>query len=145
VKVVVVKTSGKPLILFSTSTLIRPEDIIELYGARFAIEGCIRDLKSEMGWEDYQQTTTSGFYRFVNLTCLTYSLWRVFAFIVPPASWSSHFKKRPYVTREPESIGMIRESLRQRAIRVIINAHSAPSANLKKKEELCDDLSRLAA
>jgi hypothetical protein len=145
IKVVVVKTGGKPLILLSTSIQLRAEDIIELYGARFAIEGCIRDLKSEMGWEDYQQTTTSGFYRFVNLTCLTYSLWRLFAFVVPPASWSSQFKKKPYVIREPESIGMIRESLRQRAIRVIINAHSAPSANLKKKDKLCDDLLRLAA
>lgn len=145
IKVVVVKTGGKPLILLSTSIQLRVEDIIELYGARFAIEGCIRDLKSEMGWEDYQQTTTSGFYRFVNLTCLTYSLWRLFAFIVPPAAWSSQFKKKPHVIREPESIGMIRESLRQIAIRVIINAHSAPSANLKKKNRLCDDLSRLAA
>jgi hypothetical protein len=145
VTVVVVSTGGKPLILFSTSTLLRPEDIIELYGARFAIEGCIRDLKSEMGWQDYQQTTTSGFYRFVNLTCLAYSLWRVFAFMVPPASWSSRFKKKPYVIREPQSIGMIRESLRQRAIRVMINAHSAPRTNLEKKDKLCDDLSRLAA
>lgn len=145
IKVVVVKTGCKPLILLSTSTQLRAEHIIELYGARFAIEGCIRDLKSEMGWEDYQQTSTSGFYRFVNLTCLTYSLWRLFAFVVPPASWSPQFKKKPYVIREPESIGMIRESLRQRAIRVIINAHSAPSANLKEKEKLCDDLLRLAA
>ena len=98
-----------------------------------------------MGWEDYQQTTTSGFYRFVNLTCLAYSLWRLFAFIVPPASWSSRFKKKPYIVREPESIGMIRESLRQRAIRAIINAHSAPRANLKENDKLCDDLFRLAA
>ena len=145
VKVVVVNTSRKPLIFFSTSTLLRPEDIIELYGARFAIEGCIRNLKSEMGWEDYQQTTTSGFYRFVNLTCLAYSLWRLFAFLVAPASWSSQFKKKPYVVREPESIGMIRECLRQRAIRAIINAHSAPRANLKENDKLCDDLLRLAA
>jgi hypothetical protein len=28
---------------------------------------------------------------------------------------------------------------------VIINAHSAPGANLAKKEKLCDDLLRLAA
>jgi hypothetical protein len=145
IKVVVVKTGGKPLILLSTSTQLRAEDIIELYGARFAIEGCIRDLKSEMGWENYQQTTTSGFYRFVNLTCLAYSLWRLFAFVVAPVSWSSQFKKKPYVIREPESIGMIRESLRQRAIRVIINANSASSANLRKKDKLCDDLLRLAA
>jgi len=141
----VVNTSRKPLIFFSTSTLLRPEDIIELYGARFAIEGCIRNLKSEMGWEDYQQTTTSGFYRFVNLTCLAYSLWRLFAFLVAPASWSSQFKKKPYVVREPESIGMIRECLRQRAIRAIINAHCAPRANLKENDKLYDDLLRLAA
>jgi len=79
VKVVVVKTDGKPLILFSTATLIRAEDIIELYGARFAIEGAIRELKGEMGLNDYQQTTTLGFYRFVNLTCLANSLWKIFA------------------------------------------------------------------
>jgi hypothetical protein len=145
VKVVVVKTSGKPLILLSTSTLLRPEDIIELYGARFAIEGCIRNLKSEMGWEDYQQTTTSGFYRFVNLTCLAYSFWRVFAFVFPPALWSPQFKKKPYVSREPESIGLIRESLRQRAITTIINANSARRADLKKNDKLCDELFRLAA
>jgi hypothetical protein len=145
VKVVVVKTSGKPLILMSSSTLLRPEDIIELYGARFSIEGCIRDLKGEMGLEDYQQTTTSGFYRFVNLTCLVYSLWRIFAFIYPPASWSSEFKKKPHVVREPESMGLIREILRQRAIRVIINDNSARKADSKKKDKLCSDLFRIAA
>lgn len=145
VKVVVVKTNGKPLILFSTSTLLRAEDIIELYGARFAIEGCIRDLKSEMGWEDYQQTSTSGFYRFVNLTCLAYSLWRFLAFVFPPALWTPRFKKKSYVSREPESIGMIRESLRQRAIKVIINANCARHTDLKKNDKLCEDLFRLAA
>ena len=145
VRVVVVKTNGKPLNFISTSTMLRPEDIIELYGARFAIEGCIRDLKSEMGWEDYQQSTTSGFYRFVNLTCLAYTLWRLFAFLYTPASWFSEFDKKRYVVREPESIGMIRESLRQRAIRVIINAHSARNADLQKKAKLSNDLIRLAA
>ena len=145
VKVVVVKTSRKPLVLFSTSTLLRAEDIVELYGARFAIEGCIRDLKSEMGWEDYQQTSTPGFYRFVNLTCLTYSIWRLFAIICPPVLWLPQFKKKPYVVREPASIGLIRESLRQRAVRAIINANSARNADLRKKDQLCDELIRLAA
>jgi hypothetical protein len=145
VRVVVVKTSGKPLILFSTSSLMRDEDIIELYGARFAIEGSIRNLKSEMGLNDYQQTSTSGFYRFVNLTCLAYSLWRLFAFICPPALWSSKFKKKPYISREPESIGFIRDILRQRAIRVIINANSASRADLTKNDRLCGELFRVAA
>lgn len=145
VRVVVVKTSGKPLILFSTSTLMRAEDIIELYGARFSIEGSIRNLKGEMGLNDYQQTSTSGFYRFVNLTCLAYSLWRIFAFISPPALWSSQFKKKPYISREPESVGFIREILRQRAIRVIINANSASRADLMKNERLCGELFRVAA
>lgn len=145
VKVVMVKTGGKPLILFSTSILMRAEDIIELYGARFSIEGSIRNLKGEMGLNDYQQTSTSGFYRFVNLTCLAYSLWRIFAFISPPALWSSQFKKKPYISREPESIGFIRDNLRQRAIRVVINANSASRADLTKNDKLCDELFRLAA
>ena len=93
-KVVVVKTDGKPLILFSTATLMRAEDIIELYGARFAIEGAIRELKGEMGLNDYQQTTTLGFYRFVNLICLAYSLWKSFAIISAPDLWSSQYHDR---------------------------------------------------
>jgi hypothetical protein len=125
--------------------MLRAEDIIELYGARFAIENCIRDLKNEMGWEDYKQTSTAGFYRFVNLTCLAYSLRRLIAFVIPPATWLPQFKKKPYVTRKPESTGSIRETLRHRAIRVIINAHFAQKADLKKNTKLCEDLSRLAA
>jgi hypothetical protein len=124
--------------------MFRAEDIIELYGARFSIEGAIRNLKSEMGWNDYQQTNTSGFYRFVNLTCLAYSLWRIFAFISPPASWATRFKKKPYISREPESMGFIRDILRQRALRVIINANSARNADLSKNDRLCGELSRVA-
>ena len=52
--------------------MLGPEDIIELYSARFAIEGYIHDLTTQMEWEDYQKSTTSGFYRFVNLTCLDF-------------------------------------------------------------------------
>lgn len=145
VRVVVVKTGSKPLILFSTSVLMRAEDIIELYGARFSIEGALRNLKGEMGLNDYQQTSTSGFYRFVNLTCLAYSLWRIVALISPPALWSSGFKKKPYISREADSMGFIRDILRQRAVKVIINAHSAPHADLKKNEKLCNELLRMAA
>jgi len=145
VRVVVVKAGGKPLILFSTSILMRPEDIIELYGARFSIEGSLRNLKGEMGLNDYQQTSTAGFYRFVNLTCLSYSLWRIFALIRPPALWSSRFKAKPYISRETDSMGFIRDILRQRAVRVIINSHSASRADLKKNEKLCDELLRMAA
>lgn len=145
VKVVVVKTAGKPVILFATLLLMRAEDIIELYGARFSIEGSIRSLKGEMGLNDYQQTSTCGFYRFVNLTCLAYSLWRIFAFISPPVLWSSEFKKKPYISREPESMGFIRDILRQRAIRTVINANSTSRANLAKNDRLCDLLFRVAA
>ncbi len=145
VLVVVVKTAAKPLILLSTATFMKGEDIIELYGARFAIEGAIRDLKSEMGLNDYQQTSTSGFFRFVNLTCLAYSLWRTVAFICSPTLWEPLFQKKPYVSRTSESIGFIREVLRQIAVKTIINVHFAPRANLKKKSKLYQDLFRLAA
>jgi len=93
---------------------------------------------------DYQQTTTLGFYRFVNLTCLANSLWRIFALISAPAGWVSQFKQKPYILREPDSIGFIRDVLRQRAIRVIINANFAQNADFKKREKLWNDLFRVA-
>jgi len=61
------------------------------------------------------------------------------------ASWFSHLKAKPYAVYGPESISMIRWTLRQQALRTKIKHHFGNCVDLKKPEKLHQKLLRLVA
>ena len=71
VRVVVVEGVTRPVLLMCTDLRLSARAIIEIYGARFAIEVLIRDLKQYFGWGDYQAWSSQAILRFVHLCCLS--------------------------------------------------------------------------
>lgn len=69
VRVVVIATAGEPIILMSTAMSLTAAQIVEIYAGRFAIELAIRQMKSHLGFGDYQATTPVAFLRSIQLIC----------------------------------------------------------------------------
>jgi hypothetical protein len=92
VNVVVIRTKKEPVILLSTDLELPVEKIIEIYSMRFSIEIAIRDLKQSFGIGDYQSVNTMAIKRFVALSIISFSLWRMAILQELYAKWlySSH-------------------------------------------------------
>lgn len=93
VKVVAIKTSNKPIILLSTDLALSPEQIIHIYSLRFSLETAIRDLKQSFGFGDYQATNFSAIYRFVGLSMVSFSLWRLTAIVSIYSNWLKAYRE----------------------------------------------------
>lgn len=78
IRVVVIETATKPLLLMATDLSLSAEQIIEIYGSRYSIELTIRDLKQHCGFGDYQCYSTIAFLRSVFLSCVSFCLWMLF-------------------------------------------------------------------
>ena len=145
VKVVVVKTASNPLILVCSSETISPEDIIELYAARFSIETAIEQMKRSLGWCDYQCYTSIAFHRFVNLICFAASWWKTLSLCIPVSSWCKNFLPKPYINQTQTSFGLMRQVVRQYALQQLIFSKFALRANLLKNIKLHQQLIRLTS
>lgn len=93
VKVVVVEGLKKPVLLFSTDLNLSMAQIIEIYGARFVIELTIRDLKGHFGLADYQCYLTTAIYRFVQLACTAFCIYRLIQLKEDTRTWLSPVPK----------------------------------------------------
>lgn len=87
VKVVVVEGVKKPIILVSTDLTLTIAQVIEIYGARFTIEIAIRDLKEHFGLADYQCYRHTAIYRFVQLACTAFCLYRLIQMAEDTSDW----------------------------------------------------------
>lgn len=87
VRVVVVKTKGRPVILVSTDLTLPPTAIVTSYGLRFPAELGIRNLKQFFGLGDYQCTGLLAMTRYVGLSLLGYCIWQVVQVKDREATW----------------------------------------------------------
>lgn len=63
----------KPTFLFTTDLTLTPEQVVQLYAARFAIELAFRDLKGYFGLGHYQARKAVAAERHVTLCLLAYT------------------------------------------------------------------------
>ncbi len=77
VGVVVIEGIKEPVILVCTDLSLTAAQIIEIYAARFSLEIAIRDLKQHFGFGDYQSTTSIAIFRFVQLCCTAFCIWKL--------------------------------------------------------------------
>lgn len=145
VKVVTVKTASYPLILVCSSMTISPEDIIQLYAARFSIETAIEQMKGSLGWCDYQCYTFIAFHRFVNLICFAASWWKTLSLCTDVSSWCKDFSPMLYINHTQTSFGFMRQVIRQHALQQLIFSKFALRANLLKNIRLRQQLIRLTS
>jgi hypothetical protein len=94
VKVVVIEGIKEPVILISTDLALTIAQIIEIYGARFTIEIAIRDLKVHFGLADYQCYLHTAIYRFVQLACTSFCIYRLIQLKEDTSAWLPPVPKR---------------------------------------------------
>jgi hypothetical protein len=141
---VVGRRGGEPVLLLSTDMTLDAAQIIELYGARFAIEIAIRDLKG-LGIGDYQCTTSVAIERFAQLCCVAFCLGRLLML----EKWGSEERGRMEVSlsvREGRfSFSRLRRWLRGVALQGVLFAKFGWEAEMGKVKEVTDPLLRMLA
>lgn len=133
VKLVIVDNhTSKPIIFLCSDVHQEEEHIIELYGARFSIEFLIREMKSEMGFSQYQCYSTIAFMRFAQLCTIITSMWKLFHIETYPQQQEIRFSS-------------LRTSMKRRSIRTAFSRSLPDHAEFKKLEPLMETVLRNAA
>ena len=133
VRLVVIDTPKRPILLVSSALGLTPKQIIEIYGGRFALEVAIRELKQEIGFGDYQCTKTLAFLRFTQLCCCALALGRLILSKKSSLSGLSDDSPIP-VSEEPMSVRKLRRCLRRSVLSGLLSVKSAPEAELQKSD-----------
>jgi len=87
VRVVVTKVGTNINAFISTDLSLTAEQIIEIYGSRFSIEMAIRDMKQDLGLEDYQHQSLLPAIRFLHLSAVAYIVGRILLIKSTNSDW----------------------------------------------------------
>jgi len=139
VRVVVIKTNGRPVILLSTDLTLCPEMLIQIYALRFALELSLREAKQHGGLGDYQCISFGAMTRFVSLSLLSVCLGRLLLLATQQADWL----QGPEATA-PLSITRLSRAVRRFVLRQLFQ-RSASRANCQKSEPVPEEIIRLVA
>jgi hypothetical protein len=139
VRVVVITTKGRPVILLSTDRTLAPEAIIHIYALRFALELSIREAKQHGGLGEYQCTSLGAMTRFVSLSLLSVCLGRLTLLTSFQAEWLQG-PEAP----APLSVTRLSRAVRRFVLRRLFQP-SASSANCHTSETIPEELIRLVA
>src|SRR6266850_1429835 len=143
VRVVVIATTGEPILLVSTDLTLPPAAIIELYAARFPLELTLRDLKQYLGLGDYQCQSLLAIHRFVHLALTAFCLWRLTLLQDQRAPWLTAEHATPAGELTPLSFQRLHRALRRLVLQRIF-APSAPGADSQKIEVSYEQVFRIA-
>ena len=144
VRVVVVEGLRETIILVSTDVTLTPAQIIEIYSSRFSIEIAIRDLKQHFGFGDYQCTTTISIMRFVRLSCVSLSIWRLMMLPENASGWL-HDSNSKMIKESQFSFARARRGLKRYVLKQFLFPKSASDAELEKVEKEYEPIFRIAA
>jgi len=138
VRVVVIQTTGNPIILLSTDLTLTPKQIIILYAMRFSVELGIRDAKQHFGFGDYQCSSLLAMTRFVGLSLVSFCLWRITLLMEQNADWLLQEETSPF------SFVRIRRATRRYVIEKLFE-NSASGADFQKSGVVPEDVLRMVA
>ena len=145
VRVVVVEGIKEPMIFLSTDLSLSAAQILEIYGARFSIEGALRVLKGDLGLGDDQGTPFQAMLRFVHLACTAFCLFRMILLKEDTSSLDAQAETQRSPKQEALSLAPLRHRFQRFAFQRILFSKSAPEADLKKDDPKMEQLLRLAA
>jgi len=100
----------KACLLLSTDTTLSPEQIIESYGKRWAIESMFNQLKLSWGLKEAWQQTRQTLHRWVHLTMAGYGLVQLLGYI-NNESVQALCQHSPWRRDNPTTAGQIRKGL----------------------------------
>jgi AAA domain len=143
-RVVVLATTGEPLLVVSMDVTLPPEVMIPLSAARFPLELRLRDLKQYGGLGDSQCYTVLAIHRFVQLALTAFCLWRLTRLREQPTPWLPAERATPAGALSPRSFQRLHRGLR-RLVWPRIVASSAPGPNSQNTAVSDEPLFRIAA
>ena len=138
VRVVVVKTTGRAVILLCTDLTLSPRVIVESYGLRFPAELGIRNLKQFFGLGDYQCTGLLSITRFVGLSLISYCVWQLVQLHDEEAEWLATQDSG----RAPLSMARLSRAVRRYTVGKLF-AKSACSGEFQDVTAMSEQVNRL--
>lgn len=139
VRVVVTKVGAKINAFISTDLSLTAEQIIEIYGSRFSIEIAIRDMKQNLGLEDYQHQSLLPATRFLHLSAVAYIVGRILLIKSNNIGWlkkGSHEEDTPWTS--DLSFKRLRFFLRSFSMEKLVFSNTALDAEVAKNTTLKD-------
>lgn len=145
VRTVLVKSSKGIVALISTDLTLGAKEIIEIYGSRFSIEICIREMKSSLGLEDYQFHSFYGILRYVHLVILAYNIGKMLLLDATNHKWLKVDEGTDKSWVSSLSFNWLKYVLRKYALEKIVLGDSAEYRDSHKNSEAKEALLDFAA
>lgn len=130
----------------STDLSLSGEQIIEIYGARFSIEMAIRDMKQNLGMEDYQHQSLLPALRYIHLSAVAYCIGRVLLLKFNNTDWlqtQSYEGDTPWTSEL--SFKRLRTCLRRFAMGKLVFSNTALDAEVAENTTVQDAILCLAS
>lgn len=146
VRVVVTKVGNKVNAFISTDLSLTAVQIIEIYGSRFSIEMAIRDMKQNLGLEDYQHQSLLPTIRFMHLSAVAYNIGRILLIKHSSCSWMQmecHQGDTPWTS--DLSFKRLRTCLRRFSMGKLVFSKTALDAEVTENVTLKDAILTLAS
>jgi len=145
VRVVVTKVGNKINAFISTDLSLSPAQIIEIYGSRFSIEIAIRDMKQNLGLEDYQHQSLLPTLRFLHLVAVAYCIGKIVLLKYGNCSWLQVQDNGDTPWTSVLSFKRIRTCLRKYAMAKLVFSNTALDAEVAKNTTLKDAILTIAS
>jgi hypothetical protein len=139
VRVVVTKMGTRVNAFISTDLTLTAAQIIEIYGSRFSIEMAIRDMKQNLGLEDYQHQSLLPAIRFLHLSAIAYNVGRILLIKSTNIDWlkiENHEGDTPWTSNL--SFKRLRSCLRRFSMGKLVLSNTALDAEVAKNTTLKD-------
>jgi hypothetical protein len=141
IQLVVVLREGvrisKPTFLFTTDLTLTPEQVVERYAARFAIELAFRDLKGHFGLGHYQARKAVAAERHVILCLVAYTWSQLLLLAGRYGSFGEPWRTAPLGLTTGQLRYQVRREQQAQHILAICERHGVPA---KKREAIYADL-----
>jgi hypothetical protein len=140
VRTVLAKNSRGTVALISTDLRLGVKEIIEIYGSRFSIEICIRDMNSNLGHEDYQFQSLYGILRYVHLVMTAYNIGKTLLLEAAHLDWMKTDESVDKSWVSHLSFNWLKYGLRKYALEKIVFEDSAEYRGSHKNSGVKDAL-----
>ena len=141
IRLVIVLREGvrgsKPTFLFTTDLTLSPEQVVELYAARFAIELAFRDLKNHFGLGHYQARRAVAAERHVTLCLVAYTWSQLLLLSGRYGPLGEPWRKAPPLVTTGQLRYQVRKEQQVRNFLAICERHQIPA---KKRAAMVAEL-----
>jgi hypothetical protein len=145
-RVVVTKVGKRINAFMSTDLSLAAVQIIEIYGSRFSIEMAIRDMKQNLGMEDYQHHSLLPAIRSLHLSAVAYCVGRILLIKSNSSNWlQMEYPERHTPWTSDLSFKRLRTCLRRFAMGKLVFSNTALDAKVSENTTVQEAILCLAS